>query len=202
MKRQMKHSIGNWNKISPITSPCSHEGLQLTKYLLKVQEGRVQEISLRRSWSVWQTTSWQLLSEPLREAVPLDLLFVNRERLLGNVTAGGHLRHSDYQMIDFFQTADLVLFMRLAERVLWEAILKGKGVQEGWTCFKEDILKLQEQTIHMFQVMSQRARRPTCLNKELWLEIREKKNYNCWWRGRQLRKSKRMFWCCGGPNPS
>lgn len=101
---------------------------------------------------------------------------MSRERLLGDVTAGGHLGHSDYQMIDFFQAADLVLLMRLAERVLW-AILKGKGVQEGCTCFKEDALKVQEQTVHMFQKMSQWARRPTCLNKELWLELTGKKKF-------------------------
>ena len=43
----------------------------------------------------------QLVSEPAREGVPLDLLFVNREGLVGDVVVGGHLGHSDHEMIEF-----------------------------------------------------------------------------------------------------
>jgi len=65
---------------------------------------------------------------------------------------GGHLGHSHHEMIEFmipeevrrglsrtaaldFQRADFGLFKRLVGRVPWEAVLKGKGVQEGWTFF-------------------------------------------------------------------
>jgi len=37
----------------------------------------------------------------------------------------------------------------LVERVPWDRVLKGKGVQEGWTFFKEEILKVQEQAVPM-----------------------------------------------------
>jgi len=40
-----------------------------------------------------------------------------------------------------FRTVDFGLFRMLVERVTWEKILKGKGVQEGWTFFKEEVLK-------------------------------------------------------------
>ena len=43
----------------------------------------------------------QLESEPTREGAPLDLLFVNREGLESDVTVGGHLGHSDHEMIGF-----------------------------------------------------------------------------------------------------
>ena len=43
----------------------------------------------------------QPVSEPTRESIPLDLLLVNRERLVGDVVAGGCLRHSDHKMIEF-----------------------------------------------------------------------------------------------------
>ncbi|KAK4829846.1 hypothetical protein QYF61_006856 [Mycteria americana] len=46
-----------------------------------------------------------------------------------------------------FQRADFGLFRRLVERVPWEAALKGKGVQEGWTFFKEEVLKAQEHAV-------------------------------------------------------
>ena len=43
----------------------------------------------------------KLVSEPTREGAPLDLLFVNREGLVGDVMAGGHLGHSDHEMTEF-----------------------------------------------------------------------------------------------------
>lgn len=48
-----------------------------------------------------------------------------------------------------FQEADLGLFRSLADRVPWEAVLEGKGVDEGWTFFKKEIFKAQEQPIPM-----------------------------------------------------
>jgi len=43
----------------------------------------------------------QLVREPTREGALLDLLFMNREGLVGDVMVGGHLGHSDHKMIDF-----------------------------------------------------------------------------------------------------
>jgi len=37
----------------------------------------------------------------------------------------------------------------LVERVPWERVLKGKGVQKGWTFFKEEVFKAQEQAVPM-----------------------------------------------------
>ncbi|KAK4818289.1 hypothetical protein QYF61_010431 [Mycteria americana] len=107
----------------------------------------------------------QLVSEPTREGTPLDLLFVNREGLVGDVMVGGRLGCSSHKMIvvlipgevrrgvsrtatlDFCR-ADFGLFRSLLDRVPWGAVLKGKGVQEGWTFFKKEILKVHEQAIH------------------------------------------------------
>ncbi|KAK4820378.1 hypothetical protein QYF61_025454 [Mycteria americana] len=154
----------------------------------------------------------QLVSEPTREGAPLDLLFVNREGLVGDVTVGGHLGHSDHKMIDFlilgevrrevsrtatldFQRADFGLFRRLVDRVPLDAVLKGKGVQEGWTFFKKEILKAQEQAVPMCRKTSQWGRRAAWLNRELWVELREKKGEFMTFgrRGRQLRRTTRML---------
>ncbi|KAK4810917.1 hypothetical protein QYF61_013325 [Mycteria americana] len=106
----------------------------------------------------------QLVSEPTREGAPLDLLFTNRDGLVSHVMVGGCLGQSDHEMIEFlirgeaargvsktatldFWRADFGLFRRLVERVPWEASLMGKGVQEGWTFFKEEVLKAQEQAV-------------------------------------------------------
>ena len=48
-----------------------------------------------------------------------------------------------------FQRAGFGLFRALVERVPWEAVLKGKGVQEGWAFFKKEVLKVQDQAVSM-----------------------------------------------------
>jgi len=43
----------------------------------------------------------QVLSEPTRKDVPIGLLFVNREGLVGDAMVGGCLGHSDHEMVEF-----------------------------------------------------------------------------------------------------
>ncbi|KAK4810736.1 hypothetical protein QYF61_007710 [Mycteria americana] len=144
----------------------------------------------------------QLVSEPTREGAPLDLLFTNREGLVSDVVVGGCLGQSDHEMIEFlirgeaargvsktatldFRRADFGLFRRLVERVPWEAALMGKGVQEGWTFFKEEVLKAQERAVPRCRKTSWRGRRPAWLTRELWLELRRKRRvYDLWKKGR------------------
>ena len=74
---------------------------------------------------------------------------------------GDCLGHSDHKVTEFsilaevrrgvsrtatldFWRADFGLFRTLADRVPWEAVLKGRGVQEGWTFLKKEIVKLWE----------------------------------------------------------
>ncbi|KAK4832989.1 hypothetical protein QYF61_027013 [Mycteria americana] len=130
----------------------------------------------------------QLVSEPTREGAPLDLLFANREGPVGDVMVGGRLGHSDYEMIEFlilgevrsgvsrtatldFQREDFGLFRSLVDRVPWEVVMDGKGVQKGWTFLKKEILKT-----------SQPGRRAAWLNRELWLELRGKKSVDDLWK--------------------
>ncbi|KAK4827580.1 hypothetical protein QYF61_019482 [Mycteria americana] len=144
----------------------------------------------------------QLVSEPTREGAPLDLLFTNREGLVSDVMVGGCLGQSDHEMIEFlirgeaargvgktatldFRRADFSLFRRLVDRVPWEAALMGKGVQEGWTFFKEEVLKAQERAVPRCRKTSRRGRRPAWLTRELWLELRRKRRvYDLWKKGR------------------
>ncbi|KAK4818945.1 hypothetical protein QYF61_022210 [Mycteria americana] len=143
----------------------------------------------------------QLVREPTREGAPLHLLFTNREGLVSHVMVGGRLGQSDHEIMEFlihgeamrgvsktatldFQRADFGLFGRLVERVPWEAALMGKGVQEGWTFFKEEVLKAQEQAVPRCRKTSWRGRRPAWLNSELWLELRKKRRvYDLWKKG-------------------
>ena len=87
------------------------------------------------------------------------------------MVVGGCLGLSDHEMIEFFvrgevrrgaiktttmdfQRADFVLFRALVERVPWERVLQAKGVQEGWTLFKEEVLKAQELAVPMCHKMN------------------------------------------------
>jgi len=134
----------------------------------------------------------QLVSKPTRAGALLDLLFTSREGLVEDVVVGGHLELSNYEMTEFltvgkvkwgvskittmdFQRADFGLFRMLAERVLWERVLKGKGVQEGWTFFKEEVLNTREQAVPMCCKTNQRGGRLTWLNRDLLLGLRKKK---------------------------
>jgi len=115
----------------------------------------------------------QLLSEPTRGGASLDLLFTNREGLVGDVVVGDCLGLRNHEMIESsvrgevkrrasktttkdFWRADFGLFRMLVERVPWERVLKGKGVQAGWTFFREEVLKAQEQAV------------PTCCKTNQW----------------------------------
>jgi len=48
-----------------------------------------------------------------------------------------------------FWKADFGLFRGLVDSVPWDAVLKGKGIQEGWTFLRKETFKAQEQAIPM-----------------------------------------------------
>ena len=95
----------------------------------------------------------QLVSEPTRGCSSLDLLFTDREELVGGVVVRDCLVHFSHAMIELltlgkvkwgvsktttmdFQKADFVLFRTFVERIAWEKVLKGKEVQEHWTSLR------------------------------------------------------------------
>lgn len=67
------------------------------------------------------------------------------------------------------------LFRRSVEGVAWETVLEDSGVQEGWTFFKTEIFKVQEQAVPMCWKKTQQGRKPAWLNRELWKELKRKK---------------------------
>ena len=98
----------------------------------------------------------QLVREPTGGAAPLDLLFTNREGLVGDVEVGGCLGQSDHDMVEFsilggarsgnsktatldFWTADFDWLRRLGGGVPWGSVVESKGVQDGWLLFKKEV---------------------------------------------------------------
>ena len=80
------------------------------------------------------------------------------------------------------QRADFGLFRALVERVPWERVLKGKGVQAGWTFFKQEVLKTQEQAVPMGRKTNRRGRQPAWLNRELLLGLRKRRRVCHLWK--------------------
>lgn len=57
--------------------------------------------------------------EPARQGTLLDLLFVNQEGLVGYVTFGGHLGHSDCKMIEFSVVGEVK--RRVSRTATWDS---------------------------------------------------------------------------------
>ena len=96
----------------------------------------------------------QLVGEPTSGRIILDLFFANRDGLVGDVVVGGHLWHSDHEMMEFsifgeirrnisktltlgFRRADLGLFRRVIQRVPWKQPLKTKEFRKDWRASKQ-----------------------------------------------------------------
>ena len=62
-------------------------------------------------------------------------------------------------LCSFFQVSDFDLLRHLLDRITWEMVLKGIGVQEGWTFFKKEVLMAQEQVVPRCCKRSRRQRR-------------------------------------------
>ena len=84
-----------------IGSPCPYRRFQLHRHQLGIpyccdeQVLEILEVCRRCNFLS------QVLSEPTRKDALLDLLFVNREGLVGDVMVGGCLGHSDHEMVEF-----------------------------------------------------------------------------------------------------
>ena len=100
----------------------------------------------------------QVLREPTRKGSLLDLLFVNKEGLMGEVVIGGCLDHSDHEIVEFqiigdrrktasktstldMGRADFGLLKELLRQVPWESAFEGVGVHECWSLFKSHLFK-------------------------------------------------------------
>jgi len=107
--------------------------------------------------------------------------------ILGEVKGGV----SKTTTMDFWR-ADFGLFRTLVERVPWERVLTGKGVQKGWTFFKEVVLKAQEQVVPVYCKTNWWRRQLAWLNREILLGLRKnKKFYYLWKKGQAMQEEYR-----------
>lgn len=82
-----------------------------------------------------------------------------------------------------------LIFRVLLGRVPWEAAMKGKGAQESWLIFKENLLRAQDQTILLYRKTGNSGRRPAWLSQEILNELKHtKKGVYKEWKQREAMK--------------
>ena len=132
----------------------------------------------------------QGVKEPTRRGTLLDLVLMNKERLVEDVQAGGSLGCSDHEIMNFsilhggsraisriktldFRRANFGLFKELLGEILCARALEGRGVQVCWLLFKHHFLHAQEQCIPLRKTSRKGGRRPAWKSKELPAEPRD-----------------------------
>ncbi|GAB0209097.1 hypothetical protein GRJ2_003375400 [Grus japonensis] len=143
----------------------------------------------------------QVVEEPTRRGVLLDLVLTNKEGLVGDVKVGGSLGCSDHEMVEFrilrgrsrtmsrittldFRRANFGLFKDLLGRIPWDRALEGKGAQESWSVSKHHFLRAQDRCILKSRKSSKGGRRPAWMSKELPEKLKGKKEvYRMWKKG-------------------
>lgn len=91
-----------------------------------------------------------------------------------------------------FTRADFNLLREMVGGIPEEPALETKGVQEYWETFRDCLLKVQEQSIHLSRKRSWHSKKPAWLNNELLREPRCKKG--TWERWKREQASKGEYW--------
>jgi len=143
----------------------------------------------------------QVMEEPTRRGILLDLVLTNKKRLVEDVRVGGSIGSSDHEIVNFkslcgrskgisriktldFKRDKFGLFKELLGGILWVRALEGRGVQERWLLFKHHFLHAQDHYIPMSKKSSKGGRRPAWMSMELLVELRrERKVYGMWKEG-------------------
>jgi len=134
----------------------------------------------------------QVVEQPTRRGVLLDLVLTNTEGLVDDVKVGGSLRCSDHGMVKFrilhggsraisrittldFRRANFGLLRDLLGRNSWVRALEGRGVQETWLLFNHHFLHAQDHRISISKKSSKEGRIPAWMSKELLAELGQKR---------------------------
>ncbi|GAB0207498.1 mitochondrial enolase superfamily member 1 [Grus japonensis] len=143
----------------------------------------------------------QVVEEPTRRGVLLDLVLTNKEGLVGDVKVGGSLGCSDHETVEFrilhgrsramnrimtldFRRDNFDLFKDLLGRIPWVRALEDREVQESWSVFKHHFLQAQDRCIPKNRKSSKGGRTPAWMSKELLEKLKGKKEvYRMWKKG-------------------
>lgn len=77
----------------------------------------------------------------------MDLLLTNKEKLAENVKV-------------YDSVMRRIEFKILREVISWETVLEGKGAQDSWLVFKNNLLRMQERSSVTYEKLRKFGRRP------------------------------------------
>jgi len=141
----------------------------------------------------------QVVEEPMRRGMLLDLVLTNKEGPVEDAKVGGSLGCSDHEMVEFrnprggsraisrikaldFRRANFGLFKELLGGIPWIRALEGRGLQESWSLFKYHFLHAQDRCMPPSKKSGKEGRRPTWMSKELLAELRWKRKVHGMWK--------------------
>jgi len=107
----------------------------------------------------------QVIEEPMRRGVMLDLVLTNKEGLVDpkmvefKILRTGRRVHSKLTTLGF-RRADFGLLWDLLGRIPWDKALEGRGAHESWSVFKDHLLQAQERCTLTKRKSGRNARRP------------------------------------------
>ena len=102
---------------------------------------------------------------------------MNINELIGDMGIRGCLGCSDHAMVEFtlwrdmkqlkskfrklnFRKANFQLVGELVNKIPWETVLMGKGVEQSWQIFKEAFFRVQELSIPRCSKSGKKGKRP------------------------------------------
>jgi len=149
-------------------------------YICVLSQKNHSALSKVYSWVRYRLKSTQQAQEipdhTENKGAVLDLLFLSRDGLMGNVMVAGCLGHSDHEIVEFkifddmgktVSSATALAFGRTGFRLLkapvskvpWESAFEGIQVHKCRPLFKSHLLRAQEQAIPMCWKSSKQGRR-------------------------------------------
>jgi len=134
----------------------------------------------------------QVVEEPTKRDTLLDLILMNKERLVEDLKVGGILSCGDHEVVEFrilcggnkainrittldFRRSNFGLFKDRFGGIPLVRALEGRGVQETWLLFKHHFLHAQDGCIPISKKYTKGGRRPARMSKELLAELKRKR---------------------------
>jgi len=159
--------------------------------------------SRRHLQNIDDNSFMQVMEEPMRRGMLLNLVLTNKEGLVEDVKVGGSLGCSDDEMVEFrilpggsralsritasdFRRANLGLLKDLLGGIPWVGALEGRAVEDSWSLFKHPFLHVQDRCIPLSKKSGKGGRTPAWMSKELLAKFKYKRKVYGMWRERQV----------------
>jgi len=159
----------------------------------------------------------QVINNPTRGGVILDLMVTNTSEKISAVKIGASLGCSGHALVEFAVLRDIVqakskvstlifrkgkfqLFKELVNRTPWETALRHKGAEQSCLIFEDAFHRAQELSIRRCKKSDKEGNRPAWLSQDLLVKLNGKKEMNRQWKQGQVswEAHRNIAWLCRG----